>query len=66
MKWRYPGDTNSCGMKKLSRRVSIIAAIDTDGNVYQSLSQHNSTGLSIKVFLSQLVEVLDSENENWR
>ena len=43
MKWRAPGDTNSVGIKMLSSRIAILAAIDTRGNVYQSLSQHNST-----------------------
>lgn len=38
MKWRYPGDTNSVGVAKLSKRVTIFAAVDTLGNVYQSIS----------------------------
>ena len=43
MKWRAPSDSNSVGIKMYSSRIAILAAIDTRGNVYQSLSQHNST-----------------------
>ena len=62
MKWRAAADSNSVAIKKLSRRITILAAIDTRGNVYQSVSQHNSTAQTMRVFITQLVEVLDNED----
>ena len=62
MKWRAPADSNSVAIKILSRRIAILAAIDTRGNVYQSVSQHNSTAQTMRVFITHLVEVLDNED----
>ena len=62
MKWRAPADSNSVGIKIISKRIAILAAIDTRGNVYQSISQHNSTAQTLRVFIAHLVEVLDAED----
>ena len=37
-KWRVPGDTNSVPSKNLSPKVNMIAALDTDGRIYLSLT----------------------------
>ena len=37
-KWRQRGETNTVSTKSLSERVNMIAALDTDGRVYVSLT----------------------------
>ena len=37
-KWRQRGETNTVSTKALSERVNMIAALDTDGRVYLSLT----------------------------
>ena len=37
-KWRQRGERNTASLKQLSHRVNMIAAIDTDGNLYMSLT----------------------------
>ena len=38
MKWKAPGNTNSVASKDLSPKVNMIAALDTDGRLYLSLT----------------------------
>ena len=37
-KWRQRGERNTVSSKVLSHRVNMIAALDTDGNLYMSLT----------------------------
>ena len=38
-KWCQRGEKNTVATKTLSHKVNMIAAIDTDGNLYLSLTQ---------------------------
>ena len=38
MKWRARNDTNSIPQRGMSPRISVIAAIDTEGKVYFALT----------------------------
>jgi len=44
----------------------MIAAIDTDGRLYLSLTQFNTDGDVMLMFLSRLANVLSSEDKDWR
>jgi len=59
---------NACSVPivQVSPRISMIAAIDTDGNTYFSLTQTNSNSKVMEIFFKQLVQKLDKEHLNWR
>ena len=44
----------------------MYAAIDNFGNSYVSLSQANTSGNTMMLFIYKLVEILDSKDPNWR
>ena len=37
-KWRKKGETNSVSVKEISPRINVIAAIDSEGRVYFSVT----------------------------
>ena len=47
-------------------RISMIVAMDTDGEVFLSLVQANSNAKIIEIFIRQLVLKLDARDANWR
>ena len=51
---------------KIEPRITMIAAVDTFGKVYYALLQANSNDSTMRLFLYRLVEILDTERENWR
>ena len=53
-------------MKMLNPRLSLIAALDTEGNVFFSLLHANTDSNMIRMFLSHLFDQLDAEIPNWR
>ena len=57
-KWRVKGDNNSVPQKELSFRVNMIAALDTEGKAYISLTQFNTDTDVMLMFLSRLATVL--------
>ena len=60
-KWRQRGERNTVSSKTLSHRVNMIAAIDTDGNLYMSLTQFNTDSDVMLMFLSRLATILTNE-----
>ena len=44
----------------------MIAALDTDGRLYMSLTQFNTDSDVMLMFLSRLANVLSAEDANWR
>ena len=46
--------------------MSLIAALDTEGCVYYSLTQANTDQDVMMIFLIHLVQLLDSERPSWR
>ena len=52
--------------KNVNPRLSLLAAIDTDGRVFMALTTSNTTSEVICLFVSQLVELLEEENPFFR
>ena len=65
-KWRARGSTNSLEEKIVNPRISVIAAIDTEGDMYLSLTQVNTDTPIMKMYLSYLAEALDNDRPDWR
>ena len=57
-KWRQRSETNTLSTKALSHRVNMIAAVDTEGHLYLSLTQFNTDSNVMLMFLSRLATVL--------
>ena len=57
-KWRRRGEPNTLSTKSLSPKVNMIAAVDTDGNLYLSLTQQNTDNDIMLMFFSRLANVL--------
>ena len=57
---------NSVPEKKISFRVNMIAALDTEGQIYVSLTQFNTDTDVMLLFLSRLALVLSNESSDWR
>ena len=53
-KWREHGTTNSMPERHMNPRIAIIAAIDTEGDIYLSLNQVNTDIPMMKLFISKL------------
>ena len=66
MKWRPKGSSNSIARKLVVPRVSMIVAMDTEGEVFLSLVQANSNAKIMEIFIRQLVLKLDARDANWR
>ena len=47
-------------------RISMITALDTDGNVWFSLLQANSNSEVMGMFFSHFIMMLDVERPGWR
>lgn len=47
--------------KMVSHRIAIIAAVDTEGDVYVALNQINTDIPVMRLFLSKLAMQLDSD-----
>ena len=44
----------------------MIMAIDNFGRQYLTLTQENTNDRMIKIYLKELVKILDKERESWR
>ena len=66
MKWRVKGTTNSVAHLVIAPRISMIAGLDSRGQVYLSLIQSNSNASVMRIFFQALVRKLDKERPNWR
>ena len=61
-----PNDNNSVPTQFLTPRISVIVAADSNGNLYLTLSQANSSSSTMEVYLHHLAAKLDSEHPRWR
>ena len=66
MKWRARNSTNSIPLRGITPRISMLAAIDTDGRVYFALTQVNTDANVFVLFLKGLFEKLSQENRQWK
>ena len=53
-------------VKKVSPRITLIVALDSEGKIYASLLQANSDTDTMVLFLTELIKTLDYEDRNWR
>lgn len=65
-RWAVPGSTNSLPENSVSPRISVLAAIDTDGELYFALKQVNTDTRMMQLFLQSLVKKLSKADKNWR
>ena len=66
MLWVPPQTPATMRAKPISYRISLIAALDTAGCIYYSLTQANTDQNVMLVFLMHLVGQLDLERPSWR
>ena len=64
--WQRKGLSNSLPVKKVSPRITLIVALDSEGKIYASLLQANSDSETMQLFLTELIKTLDLEDKNWR
>jgi hypothetical protein len=65
-KWQAPGTTNSVAKLAMTPRISMIAALDTRGQVYLCLIQANNNSQVMEIYFRSLVKKLDKERPRWR
>ena len=59
-------DTNSIPKRNVAPRISVIAAIDTNGTVYFTLTQINTDENVFALFLKRLFDKLSTEDRSWK
>ena len=64
--WSPQGVTNSVPQKQIQPRISMIAGLDTNGQIYLSLVQANSNTSLMELFFSNLILMLDKKDRHWR
>ena len=65
-KWRQSGTTNSIAERTVKPRISMITAIDTDGHIYNSLTQVNTDSDVFMLFLAKLTNKLYTEDSSYK
>jgi transposase len=63
--WHQHGARNSVQSKSISPRLSLLVAIDNRGAIYASLTQVNTDHDVFQLFLTQLADVLTTEDPGW-
>ena len=63
--WTRKGGDGNYYLNAVLPRLSMIAALDTQGQVWFSLSHATTDGDMIKLFLNQLVRMLDEDSPGW-
>ena len=66
MKWREYGSSNTLPGLQLAPRITVIAALDSLGNIYLSLTQANSNNKTMEIYFHHLAAKLDKERPQWR
>ena len=65
-KWRLHGFTNTVKGHIVNPRISLIAAVDTEWEIYVAISQVNTNNDTFRLYLSKLAEQLTFDRPNWR
>ena len=66
MMWCPPQTPATMTTRPISYRISMIAALDTEGCIYYSLTQANTDSDVMMIFLQYLVNQLDLDRPSWR
>ena len=64
--WQRQGVRNANVVKPFSHRLSLIAAVDTYGQVYFAISQSVVDSAVFSTFLVRFAAYLDAEDPHWR
>ena len=64
--WCPPQSPATVQSRPISYRIALIAALDTEGCIYYSLTQANTDQNVMLVYLQYLVEQLDLSRPSWR
>ena len=64
--WSSQGGTGNVDLRLITPRVSMIAAMDTCGKVWFTLTHSTTDSDIIALFFMQLVRALDDEQPDWR
>ena len=64
--WAPPGAPASSTLKLVNPRLALLAALDTDGRVFFSLTHANTDTDIMIMFISCLCRKLDSEIVDWK
>ena len=64
--WVPRSAATTVSVAPLTPRLSLLAAIDTDGRVYAALSQATTDNDTLLLFVTWLVQTLDAETPGWR
>ena len=65
-KWRAQGSSNGVAVKKVQPRISMIAAVDSEGDAYVSYTQVNTDVNVMRLYLTQLALELERDRPNFR
>ena len=65
-KWVVRGERNSLPFKPVTPRLSVLAAIDTNGSVYLSLTMCNTDSDVLGMFLKELFAKIELERPDYR
>ena len=63
--WVPSNSTASMTSQIVAPRLALIAALDTEGQVYFALTQSTTDSDVLMLFLRYLIKHLDTENPNW-
>ena len=66
MNWAYKSQSNNLAGRKLNPRISMIVALDSQGEVFLSLSQSNTNSMTMGLFFKELASALDKMRPKWR
>jgi len=66
MMWRPPNSPGTMIAKQVAPRLSLICALDSNGNAYYSLSQINTDSDMLMLYMRHLLRRLDEESADWR
>ena len=64
--WTPTAAPASATAKVINPRLSLIAALDTDGRIFFSLTHANTDSNVMMLFLSNLCRMLDKEISDWK
>ena len=64
--WAPNKDTCSTVINTVTPRLSLLAAIDTEGQSWFSLTQATTDSDVLYIFFVHLIQILDLESPNWR
>ena len=65
-KWCRKDSTNSVISRQIQPRISMIAAMDTDGDTYACYTTVNTNTSVMKLYLSYLAEQIEKDRPNFR